>query len=151
MLRDRSVETGSPGTSAVVASSVQRVDHRHVLRRSMMPVSIVRRHAFKALAAATVLTFGSLVVPLVMAAAAPAPAATVLPASARSVAHQDSTRVELVASGSEARYRAQEQLAGRGFNEAVGRTSGVQGAIVLGADGSVLADESKIIVDLSTL
>jgi polyisoprenoid-binding protein YceI len=116
-----------------------------------MPVSIVRQHAFKALAAATVLTFGGLAAPLVMAAVIPAPPATALPASVRSVARQDSTRVELVAGGSEARYRAQEQLAGRGFNEAVGRTSGVQGAIVLDADGAVVPDQSKITVDLASL
>jgi len=67
------------------------------------------------------------------------------------VARLDATRVDLIAGGSEARYRAQETLSGRGFNEAVGRTGGVQGTIVLGADGSVMADQSKISVDLSTL
>jgi polyisoprenoid-binding protein YceI len=115
-----------------------------------MPVSIVRRHAFKALAAATVLTFGALAAPLVLATA-PTPAAPAQPPSVRSVANQDATRVELVVGGSEARYRASEVFAGRGFNEAVGRTSAVQGAIVLGADGTVMADQSKIVVDLSTL
>jgi polyisoprenoid-binding protein YceI len=116
-----------------------------------MPVSIVRRHAFKALAAATVLVSVMIAAPLVMAAASPVPSMPAAPANARSLARFDSTRVDLVAGGSEARYRAQETLSGRGFNEAVGRTSGVQGAIVLGGDGSVVADQSKISVEMTTL
>jgi polyisoprenoid-binding protein YceI len=67
------------------------------------------------------------------------------------VANLDSTRVDLTAGGSEARYRAQETLSGRGFNEAVGRTEGVAGAIVLNADGTVVADQSKITVEMSSL
>ena len=60
-------------------------------------------------------------------------------------------RLEL-AEGSLARYRVQEQLAGISFpSDAAGATSAVSGTLVLGADGSVNAKESKITVDLRTL
>jgi polyisoprenoid-binding protein YceI len=118
----------------------------------MMPVSIVRRHALKALAATTGLIVLVLVGPLVIAMAAPGTSVPVEPPTTRGVAHfADSTRLDLTAGGSEARYRAQETLSGRGFNEAVGRTSGVQGGIALSPDGTVMADQSKITVDLTTL
>jgi polyisoprenoid-binding protein YceI len=116
-----------------------------------MPVSIVRRHALTALVATIGLIFVALVVRLLVDAAQPAVAAPSGPVGPAAVARLDSTRVDLVAGGSEARYRAQEVLSGRGFNEAVGRTSGVQGAILLDGDGAVLADQSKISVDLTGL
>lgn len=59
------------------------------------------------------------------------------------------TRVELT-SGT-ASYSVTEQLVGRDLpNDAVGKTTGVTGALVLGADGTVL-DGSKITIDLSSL
>jgi polyisoprenoid-binding protein YceI len=112
-----------------------------------MPVSMVHRYALQGLIVGTALIVAAVVAPLVLAAAAPAPAA---PAAPRSIARFDTTRVD-VAGGSEARYRAQETLSGRGFNEAVGRTSGVQGSIVLDVAGAVLADQSKITVDMASL
>lgn len=112
-----------------------------------MPVSIVRRYAVQGLVTATALVVAAVVAPLMFAAAAPVPA---VPAAPRSVARLDTTRVD-VAGGSEARYRAQETLSGRGFNEAVGRTSGVQGAIVLDAAGAVVSEQSKITVDMASL
>jgi polyisoprenoid-binding protein YceI len=116
-----------------------------------MPVSIVRRPAFVALVAATVLVVVMLVGPMLVVSAAPITPSPARGARVESVARQESTRVDLAAGGSEARYRAQETLSGRGFNEAVGRTAGVTGAIVLNADGTVAADQSKISVDLTTL
>jgi polyisoprenoid-binding protein YceI len=57
-----------------------------------------------------------------------------------------------VGEGSEARYLVREQLAGVSFpNDAIGKTKAVKGAIVLGPDGAVLAEQSKFTVDLSTL
>ena len=54
--------------------------------------------------------------------------------------------------GSEARFRAREQLAGRSLlNDAIGKTKVVQGAIVVDKQGAVLADQSKFEVDLRTL
>jgi polyisoprenoid-binding protein YceI len=116
-----------------------------------MPVSIVRRPAFLALVAATVLVVVTLVSPLVIVVAAPAAPRPAAGSTARSVANLDSTRVDLTAGASEARYRAQETLSGRGFNEAVGRTSGVTGSIVLNPDGTVAADQSTITVEMSSL
>jgi len=112
-----------------------------------MPVTMVRRYALHGLVAVAALIIAAIVAPMVLAAAAPAPVA---PAAPRSVARLDTTRVD-VAGGSEARYRAQETLSGRGFNEAVGRTSGVQGAVVLDAAGGVVPDQSKITVDMTSL
>lgn len=57
-----------------------------------------------------------------------------------------------LATGSKARYRVREQLAGISFpSEAVGTTDGVTGAIVVNPDGSIDAALSKITVDLKTL
>ena len=57
-----------------------------------------------------------------------------------------------VAQGSEVRYRAREQLAQRPApNDAVGKTSSVSGAIVIGADGKPVKDQSKITVQMNTL
>lgn len=113
-----------------------------------MPVSMVSRYALQVLMATTVLIVAAVVAPLMLAAAAPAP---VVPVAPRSAARLDTTRVDIVAGSSEARYRAHETLSGQGFNEAIGRTSGVQGAIVLDAAGGVVAEQSKIIVEMTTL
>ncbi len=116
-----------------------------------MPVSIVRRHAVQAVMAATVLAIVVAVAPFAVTTAMPAPAASDLLTSASVSLRSEATRVDLVAGGSEARYHAQEVLAGRGANEAVGRTSDVSGMIQVEADGSIAADHSRLTVDLSTL
>ncbi|MFN8637715.1 MAG: YceI family protein [Chloroflexota bacterium] len=121
-----------------------------------MPVSIVRRYAVPVAFAATVLALVVFAIPRLIAAATPvmaSPAAHAPGAGSGMVdrARLDAIRLDLPAGSSEARYRAQEVLSGRGFNEAVGRTSGVQGAILMSPDGGVLADQSKIVVDLTTL
>ncbi len=57
-----------------------------------------------------------------------------------------------VATGTEADFRVREQLARLSFpSDAVGKTSAVTGSIVLGPDGKVVADQSKFVVDLTTL
>jgi polyisoprenoid-binding protein YceI len=116
-----------------------------------MPVSIVRRYAVPAFVVATVLAIVVVVVPFVGTAATTISAAPDLLMRGSPVMRQESTRIDLVAGGSEARYRAQEVLSGRGFNEAVGRASSVTGAIMLDASGAVLPDQSRISVDLTTL
>ena len=56
-----------------------------------------------------------------------------------------------ISTGSKARYRVREQLAGINFpNDAVGTTEAVTGVIVINADGSI-TPESKLTVDLRTL
>jgi polyisoprenoid-binding protein YceI len=55
-------------------------------------------------------------------------------------------------SASSASYHAREQLVGKTLpSDAVGTSKSVTGALVLGADGSVVADQSQITVDLSKL
>jgi polyisoprenoid-binding protein YceI len=62
------------------------------------------------------------------------------------------TRLVIDSSASKASYRAREQLVGRTLpSEAVGTTTNVSGSLVLAADGSILADQSNISVDLSKL
>jgi polyisoprenoid-binding protein YceI len=117
-----------------------------------MPVSIVRRYAPQALVAATGLAIVVAIAPYVVTAAAPAAALPVGPGAAgRTAMQSEAIRVELVPGGSEARYRAQEVLAGRGSNEAVGRTGDVSGLMQFAADGTVVPDQSPITVDLRTL
>jgi polyisoprenoid-binding protein YceI len=54
--------------------------------------------------------------------------------------------------GSKARYKVREQLAGISFpSDAVGTTEAVTGVIVVNPDGSIDASASKITVDLKTL
>jgi polyisoprenoid-binding protein YceI len=63
-------------------------------------------------------------------------------------------RIRLITSaeGNRARYRVREQLAGLQFpNDAVGETKAIQGTLVLEADGRVVREESRFVVDLTTL
>lgn len=54
--------------------------------------------------------------------------------------------------GNEARFRVREQLARIDFpSDAVGVTSAITGALVLGANGAVVRDSSRFVVDLTTL
>jgi len=57
-----------------------------------------------------------------------------------------------ITTGTTARYKVREQLAGISFpSDAVGTTQGVTGAIVVKPDGSIDAALSKLTVDLKTL
>jgi polyisoprenoid-binding protein YceI len=116
-----------------------------------------RPRAVSALAAAALL--GSLVLLLLgEGAAAPAAAeagrspaggAALAPAAA---AQDGGLRLTLVADGSEVRYRAREQLVGRGLpSEAVGSTRALTGAVAVDGNGSLLAAESRFSVDLRGL
>lgn len=61
-------------------------------------------------------------------------------------------RLEIVSSGSVARYRVREQLAGFSFpNDAVGSTSSIEGMVLFDEEGRVVADASSIRVNVSTL
>ena len=54
--------------------------------------------------------------------------------------------------GNEARYRVREQLAGFDLpKDAVGTTNDIKGRIVIGADGKVAKESSKLIIELSSL
>jgi polyisoprenoid-binding protein YceI len=57
-----------------------------------------------------------------------------------------------VTTGTKARYKVREQLAGVNFpSEAVGTTEAVTGTIVVNPDGSIDATRSKLTVDLRTI
>jgi polyisoprenoid-binding protein YceI len=63
-------------------------------------------------------------------------------------------RIRLVTApeGNRARYRVREQLAGRDFpNDAVGETEAITGTLVFEADGRVVRDSSRFVVDLTKL
>lgn len=61
-----------------------------------------------------------------------------------------SVRLQVAASGNEARYRVREQLAGFDLpNDAVGRSSAVTGGLVLDSAGRVVPADSRITVDIS--
>ena len=73
------------------------------------------------------------------------------PASAPPAPDQTKPQVLTVTTGTRARYRVTEQLAGISFpSDAVGTTDAITGAIVLNPDGS-FGPTSKIEVDLKTL
>jgi len=62
------------------------------------------------------------------------------------------TTLVIDSSASKASYRAHEQIGGRTLpSEAVGTSSSVSGSLVFAPDGSIVADQSKITVDLSRL
>jgi polyisoprenoid-binding protein YceI len=84
---------------------------------------------------------------------APTAQATATQPQAASAATSN-TLVKLVvdSAASQARYHAHEQLVGKTLpSEAVGTTTSVSGSLVMGADGSIASDQSKITVDLSRL
>jgi polyisoprenoid-binding protein YceI len=81
-----------------------------------------------------------------------APAAPAKAASTSAAAGASSLRWTLDPAGSEARFKAREQLAGRDLpNDAIGKTKAIKGAIGVDRQGAVLADQSKFEVDLNTL
>lgn len=124
--------------------------------------SIVSRYVVNGL-------FGMLIVGLLVAGCArsqqvadPTPAAstsgevseaTAVPASRPQVTPaDDAMRLTFVAGESEARYRVREQLVRLSLpSDAVGSTREVTGTIVINPDGTIVAEESKVTVDLRTL
>jgi polyisoprenoid-binding protein YceI len=96
----------------------------------------------------------------VVPTAAPVPTAVARPtrdsasasATAPTTAASNAVRLVLDASASQASYHAHEQLVGKTLpSDAVGTSPGVSGSLVLGADGSIAADQSTITVDLTQL
>jgi polyisoprenoid-binding protein YceI len=85
--------------------------------------------------------------------ATPGQAQPVSPAqTATAASASDAVHLTLDPASSSASYHAREQLVGRSLpSDAVGTSPGVSGALVLGADGSVVADQSTITVDLTKL
>ncbi len=61
-------------------------------------------------------------------------------------------RFVMTATGNLARYRVRERLVGKELdNDAVGQTTNITGSVVISDAGAVVAEDSKITVDLTTL
>jgi polyisoprenoid-binding protein YceI len=115
-----------------------------------MPVTLGRRAATMAFAGASALLVGVGLMLLLQARLAPVAAEPSGPAGAL-VVRAEQTRVDLFAGGSEARYRSLEVLAGRGANEAIGKTPDVSGSLLFDPSGAVMPDQSRVSVDLRNL
>ena len=118
-----------------------------------------RRHAFAGFAAIALLALSISVVSLsIVSAQNSTPSASGTPSGTPSAASCDTeaaiaaapSSYAIVSEESAARYRAQEELASVGANEAVGQTSAIIGTILLGEDGTPLIC-SRFDVDLRTL
>ena len=73
-------------------------------------------------------------------------------ASAQSAPKAGTTRYVVAATGNEARYRVREQLAGFDLpRDAIGATKNVTGQVVIGADGKVVKESSKLTIKLDEL
>ncbi|MBI5878537.1 MAG: YceI family protein [Chloroflexi bacterium] len=83
----------------------------------------------------------------------PAASGTTAPSSTTPATTLPADAVRVVfADDSEARYRVREQLAGVSLpSDAIGRTKTISGQIIARTDGTILSDQSKITVDVSTL
>jgi polyisoprenoid-binding protein YceI len=89
--------------------------------------------------------------PLATAASA-APTTAVAAAPKVSTTASSGLRLSLREDSSEARFRVTEQLTGRPLpGDAIGRTRAVTGTIALNPAGAILAEQSRITVDLRTL
>jgi polyisoprenoid-binding protein YceI len=61
-------------------------------------------------------------------------------------------RLVVAPNGNTVRYLVREQLAGFDFpNDAVGETSDVTGSVVFNAEGDVISEESRVVVDITGL
>lgn len=78
--------------------------------------------------------------------------AVLLAAAAGPAAAQSVTRYMVAPQGNEARYLVREQLARLDFpNDAVGKTSGITGALVLDEKGNPVKEQSHFTIDMTTL
>jgi len=82
---------------------------------------------------------------------AAAPAATAAPASGSS-AGADVLYLTLQPDGTQAGYKAHEQLANRNLpSDALGTTSNVTGTLAIRKDGTIVTDQSQFVLDMATL
>ena len=88
---------------------------------------------------------------LALPAPRPSTAPTAAPAAPAGSA-QSRLRYVVAPTGNEARYRVRERLVGRDLdNDVVGVTKDVSGRLVVEANGRVIADSSRIVVQAATL
>ena len=113
---------------------------------------------------AALLTIASLVAACSGAAASPTAAPTATPAAAAATAGgdtgahasataaSDAIRLNIVADGTQARYRVREQLAQLSLpSDAVGSTSAVTGTLLINPDGTIIDEQSQFVVDVTGL
>ncbi|HEX5435910.1 MAG TPA: YceI family protein [Gemmatimonadaceae bacterium] len=103
---------------------------------------------------ATAAVFAGVLGFILAGAAAPPAAAPAAAHSLRLGAPPAGTplRLVLAPSGNEVNYRVREQLAHHDLpNDAIGRTSAVTGALVIGSDGQVIPGESRFVANVSGL
>jgi polyisoprenoid-binding protein YceI len=87
-----------------------------------------------------------------MASSATATGTTASNTASTTAASTDAVTYNVVSSGTKADYRVREQLAKLNApSDAVGTTTGVTGTIVIGSDGKIVSDQSKLVVDLTKL
>ena len=73
-------------------------------------------------------------------------------AQAKPSSKSESQRYIVASTGNEARYRVREQLAGFDLpKDAIGATKEITGRILIGPDGKVVKDSSKVTIQLSQL
>ncbi len=89
-------------------------------------------------------------------AASSTPAATAASGSnsahASATAASDALRLNLVADGTQVRYRVREQLAALSLpSDAIGTTSAVTGTLVINPDGTIIDEQSQFVVDVTGL
>jgi polyisoprenoid-binding protein YceI len=83
-----------------------------------------------------------------------APPAGLTPQAAHPISApaMDTTRYVVAPDGNEARYRVREQLVGVSFpNDAIGATTGIEGAIAMDQAGRLVTGMSRITVDLASM
>ena len=101
---------------------------------------------------APVSTTTTVVEPTQAQAEATATTEVLTPTETPSANTESQLRLALAGEGNLAHFLVTEQLAGFDLpNDAVGTTSDITGQLVLAADGTVVSDESKFVVDLTTL
>jgi polyisoprenoid-binding protein YceI len=89
----------------------------------------------------------TVILPLAIAAAAGSASGQAKPPS-----KTESVRYVVAPAGNEARYRVREQLAGFDLpKDAIGTTKNVTGQVVIGPDGKVVRESSKVTIQLSEL
>lgn len=89
--------------------------------------------------------------PPAQATAVPEPTDTMVPPTEAPVSSGAGGTVFTLGEDTIARYKVEEVLASAGFKVATGETADVSGTVVFADDGSVVADESRIVVQAATL
>jgi polyisoprenoid-binding protein YceI len=141
----------APQTVATVAASTANPTAISATPVPSAPTPVPATATTAASAASTAIPTTAAPVSASAAATTPTAAASVS-TTAAAAATAATTTYNVVASGTKADYRVREQLVRLSApSDAVGTTTGVTGSIVLGVDGKIVSDQSKLVVDLTTL